>query len=71
MKLALLLYQWWQADNMARYKYRIKRSKKKEGLRKKNYCSRIYANTKSPQRHNTHTKSWMHIYVAIQAMCAT
>jgi hypothetical protein len=26
MKLALLLYEWWQADNMTRYKYRIQRS---------------------------------------------
>jgi hypothetical protein len=71
MKLALLLYEWWQADNMTRYKYRIQIITKQEGLRKNNYCSKIYAGTKSPQRHNVRTKSWMHRYVVIQAMCAT
>jgi hypothetical protein len=43
MKLALLLYEWWQAYNMTRYKYIIQRSTKQEGLRKKKYCSKIYA----------------------------
>jgi hypothetical protein len=71
MKIALLIYEWWQADNMTRCKYRMQRSTKQEGLRKKNYCSRIYARTKSPQRHNVRTKSCMHRYIIMQAMCAT
>jgi hypothetical protein len=71
MKLVLLLYEWLQADNMTRYKYRIQRSTKQEGLRNKNYCSKIYARMKSPQRHNVRNKSWMHRYVVIQVMCAT
>jgi hypothetical protein len=41
------------------------------GLRKNNYSTKIYARTKSPQRHNVRTKAWMQRYVVIQAMCAT
>jgi P2-related tail formation protein len=70
MKLALLIYEWWQADNMTRYKYKTQRSTNQVGLRKNNYCTKIYARTKSPQRHNVRTKAWMQRYVVIQAMCA-
>jgi hypothetical protein len=37
MNLALLLYEWWQADNMTRYTCKIQRSTQQDGPRKKNY----------------------------------
>jgi hypothetical protein len=69
MKLSLLLYEWWDADNMTRYKYKTPRSTKQLSLKRNNYCARIYARTKSPQRHNVRTKSWLHRYMIIQVMC--
>jgi hypothetical protein len=69
MKLALPLSEWWQADNTTRYKCRIQRGTQQEGLRNKNYCSRVYARTKSLQRSNIRTKSWNHGYIIMQSMC--
>jgi hypothetical protein len=71
MKLTLLLYEWWQADNMTRYKYKTQRSTKQVSLKSNNYCANIYARTKSPQRHNIRANAWLKRYVIIQAMCAT
>jgi hypothetical protein len=71
MKQALILYEWCQADNITRYKCKIQTGTQQDGLRKKNYCPRMYARTKSLQISNVRTKSWTHGYVILQAMCTT
>jgi hypothetical protein len=56
---------------MTRCKYKTQRSTKQVCLKMNNYCGKIYARTKSPQRHNVRTKACLQSYVVIQAMFAT
>jgi hypothetical protein len=57
---------------MTRYKKcKIQQITHKESIRKKNYFSRVNARKKSPQRLNVRTRSWMHGYIIMQAMCET
>jgi hypothetical protein len=56
---------------MTRYKYKTPSSTKQLSLKMNNYCAMIYARTKSPQRHNVHTKAWPNRYMIIQVMFAT
>jgi hypothetical protein len=62
MKLALLLYKWWQADNMTRYKYKTPRSTKQVSLKMNNYCARIYAHKVSSEAQRTHQGLAAQIY---------
>jgi hypothetical protein len=68
-QLALLLSGWWQADKMIRCKNKTQRRIHQEGLNKKNYCTRMYASTKSPLRSNVCTKVWAHGYIILQVVC--
>jgi hypothetical protein len=71
MKLELLLYDWWQAENIIKCKRRTRKEIHKPILKMGNYFPRAYARTKCLHRSNVRTKRQLCGYVIVQAMCTT
>jgi hypothetical protein len=69
MKIVLLLSEWWQSDNMIKYKTRDTNRKVKRqglGLNQQQQNPRTCACTKSMLR-SIRSKVWLHSYIVVQA----